>query len=110
MIIVAVVIIVLIIKKVIELFFLPNLDSKKKAWGLNAILFWGSFNFIFGIYVQTAGLWAALKEIITAPDLSPPIMIMGFLGSFMSTLFGAATLVVAALCWWLLRARLRSMK
>lgn len=106
MIIISLLVAVLIVKKAIEL-LIPGLTHKRKASGVNAILFWGAFSMAFGIYVQTASLWVALKEIMAAADLSPQIVLIGFYGSFCSTIFGALTLLVAALAWWFFRYRVR---
>jgi hypothetical protein len=98
---------VLIIKKLIEL-LIPSIPLKNKVSGVNAILFWGAFSLAFGIFVQTLGLWAALKEIMAAADISPTIVLIGFYGSFCPTILGALTLVVAALAWWSFRYWVRS--
>ena len=100
---------VLIIKKAIEL-MIPSLSLKRKVSGVNAILFWGLFTMALGVFTQTVSLWAALKEIIAADDISPVIVLIGFYGSFVSTLWGLATLVVAALAWWLFRYWVRRLE
>ena len=102
MILLSVLVLVLIIKKAVEL-AIPSLSQKRKASGINAILFWGAFSLAFGIFVQTLGLWEALKEIIAAADISPAIVLIGFYGSFCPTILGALTLLVAALAWWIFR-------
>lgn len=70
---------------------------------LGAILFWGSISAITGIIGQVSGLWAALSAIMDAPDISPPIVLMGFLTSFVTTMFGFIIMAIAALCWWALK-------
>ncbi len=103
MLLLALIVVVLIIVKAVDLLFMRNLsESRKKRW-LNSILFWGAIGLVFGMFAQTASLWVALQEIMHAKDLSPPIIIMGFLGSFAPTLFGLLILLVAAIAWWLLR-------
>jgi hypothetical protein len=106
MIIVALLTLVLIVKKAIEL-SIPSLSNERKAAGVNAILYWGVFNMAFGFFGQTVSLWAALREIIAASDISPAIVLIGFYGSFVSTLFGTGNLIIAALAWWLFRYRLK---
>jgi hypothetical protein len=101
---IAFIILVLIIWKIIDLFF-SNIRPANTYRGLNSILFWGSFGLAFGMFVQIAGIWEALKEIMVATDLSPSIVLIGFYGSFVPTLFGISMLLVAALAWWLLRMR-----
>ena len=103
MLLLALIVVVLIIVKAVDLLFMRSLsESRKKRW-LNSILFWGAIGLVFGMFAQTASLWVALQEIMHAKDLSPPIIIMGFLGSFAPTLFGLLILLVAAIAWWLLR-------
>lgn len=102
MIIVSALVVVLVLKKAIEL-LIPGLSHKQKASGVNAILFWGALSMAFGIYVQTASLWVALREIMAAADISPTMVIIGFYGSFCPTVFGTLTLIFAALAWWLFR-------
>ena len=98
-------VLVLVIKKIVEL-LIPGISHKRKVKGINAILFWGFMSLALGIFSQTVSLWRALNEIVAAADISPVIVIMGFYGSFCSTLFGIITLIFAALaplyhhlCW-----------
>ena len=106
MIIVSAIVIVLIIKKTIDI-IIPGAVAERKRAGVNAILFWGSFSFALGIFVQTVSIWTALNEIIKAADISPVITLMGFYGSFCPTIFGAGTLLLASLAWWALRWKTR---
>lgn len=107
MIIISAIVAVLVIKKAIEL-MIPQFSARRRASGINAILFWGTLSIAMGILVQTISLWAALNEIIHAADISPTIVIIGFYGSFCSTILGTITLIVAALAWWLFRYILNS--
>ncbi len=102
MILLSVLVLVLIIKKVIEL-LMPAVSQKQKESGVNAILFWGFMALGVGLFSQTVSLWMALKEIIAAADISPAIVLIGFYGSFCATLYGLFTLLIAALAWWLFR-------
>jgi hypothetical protein len=97
-----VLVIALVIKKALEL-GLPGISQERKSSGVNAILFWGIIAMAMGIFSQTVSLWAALQEIIKADDISPAIVLIGFYGSFVAPLFGTATLILAALAWWLFR-------
>jgi len=107
MLLLALIVVVLIIIKTVDLLFIRSLSEPRKKRWLNSILFWGAVGLVFGMFAQTASLWVALQEIIHAKDLSPPIIIMGFLGSFAPTLFGLLILLIAAIAWWLLKAVLR---
>lgn len=107
LIVIAAIVVFLIIRKAVDLFFRKGLDETQLKRGLNAILFWGSFGLAVGMFAQVAGIWAALKEIMAAADISPAIVLIGFYGSFMTTLFGLGILLVAALAWWLFRYRIQ---
>lgn len=109
MVIVGIIVVGLIIYKAIELFFIKDLDEARRKRWLNSILFWGSLGLILGIFAQTAGLWIALQQIMKAADISPAMVLIGFYGSFTSTMFGLLILLVSALGWWFLRARARSL-
>lgn len=102
MIIISAIVAVLIIKKAIDM-LIPGKSAEARKAGISAILFWGSFSLIFGLFVQTVSLWAALQEIIQADDISPVIVMIGFYGSFCPTIFGAGTLLTAASAWMLFR-------
>ncbi len=95
----------MIAKKKIDLFFRKGLTPEKLNWGLSSILFWGAFTFLFGIFAQTIGIWQTLQGVMLADDISPPILIIGLLGTFSPTIYGLCTLLVAALNWWILRER-----
>lgn len=105
MVILSLVVLTLILKKKIDLFFRKGLSPSVMKWGISSILFWGIFTFFFGILAQTIGIWQALQEIMLAEDISPPILIMGLLGTFTPVIYGLCTLLVAALNWWVLRER-----
>ena len=105
MVILSIVVLALIAKKKIDLFFRKGLSPEKLHWGLSSILFWGIFTFLFGLFAQTIGIWQALQDIMLANDISPPILIMGLLGTFSPLIYGLCTLLVALLNWWILRER-----
>lgn len=92
----ALIVFVLICFKFYEYF----IARKPSSHYLDAILFWGSFSAIVGITGQVSGLWEALNMIIEAADVSPSMVLIGFLSSFVTTLFGLFILVFAAICWW----------
>mgnify|MGYP006987947642 CR=1 FL=1 len=100
----------MIFKKKFDLFLRKGLTEGKYKWGISSILFWGIFTFVFGLFAQTISIWQVLQEIMTAPDLSPPILITGLLGTFSPTIYGLCTLLVALLNWWILRERYHFIK
>jgi biopolymer transport protein ExbB/TolQ len=73
--------------------------SQKKG-ALNSILFWGSITLCVGLIAQITGIWQALTEIMKARDISPPMVLIGFMSTFTTTLFGLIVFIVSALCWW----------
>jgi hypothetical protein len=110
MILLSLVVLGIIAKKKVDLFLRKGLPPEKLKWGLNSILFWGIFTFVFGLFAQTLGIWKTLQAIMYAPDISPPILINGLLGTFSPTIYGLCTLLVAMLNWWILRERYHYLK
>ncbi len=74
---------------------------------LHPILFWGSLTAVFGLLGQIMGLWQAILAIMTATDINPQIVMMGFRTSFNTTLFGLVSLTVAGIAWYLLSVVVR---
>jgi len=102
-------IIVISAKKGFDLFLRKTDDDYKLEKGINAILFFGFLSLICGILAQITGIYIALGEIIRATDISPQITMMGFRQSFTPTLFGLWILIIAAVSWFMLRSRYKSM-
>lgn len=105
----ALTIIGLSIKKALDLFVNKNLDLSQKEMGLNAILFWGVIAGSLGITAQMLGIYMALTEIIKAADVSPAIIITGYQMSFITTLFGLYIFIIAAILWFLLRWKYKTL-
>ncbi len=79
--------------------------------GIHAILFWGGFSALLGIYGQITGLYHALGAIIAATEIAPKLIMQGLTESFTSTLFGMSNLILASLAWhFLLQAQRRRLK
>lgn len=99
----AVVIAVLVVRKVIPL--VRGTFEPGPAWesGLNAILFWGAFAAVLGFLGQCAGIYRAMRIIEQAEAISPTVTALGFYISFTPTMIGFAILAVSALCWYALR-------
>ena len=108
MLLITTVILVLVLKKAIDLYIKKDLGPAQQKKGLNTILFWGVFCAVFGIFAQTMGLWEALNAIMNASDLSPAMVLIGFLMSFITTAFGLGVLLVSALFWWLFSYRIKT--
>lgn len=98
-------IIVLSVKKIIDLFIKKVEITNKHESGINAILFWGSICALLGILGQITGLYLAIDAISKASDVSPQIILMGVKVSFNSTLFGLWVLFFSSIIWFVLRVR-----
>lgn len=109
LIIVALAIIVLVIKKVIDLYVKKDLSPHKLESGLHAILFWGAICAILGILGQITGIYRSLNVIIRATEISPNVVAQGFAESFTTTIFGLEILVVSAIAWFILLCRYRKL-
>jgi len=97
------------IKKALDLFVNKTLDLQQKEMGLNAILFWGVIAGSLGITAQMIGIYLALSEIIKADDVSFGIIVMGYQVSFITTLFGLYIFIGAAILWFLLRWKYKTL-
>jgi hypothetical protein len=86
-------------------------EDGDSEYGIHAILFWGGFSALLGIYGQITGLYHALGVIVSASEIAPKLVLQGLSESFTSTLFGMSNLILAALAWhFLLQAQRRRLK
>lgn len=99
MIIIALIVFILIAIKIYDLLIKRNGNKHY----LNAILFWGGITALLGVISQLSGFWIALNEILEAPDISPPMLLTGYLSSFATPLFGLIVLLASAIAWWVLK-------
>ena len=67
----AIIILALSIKKIIDLFFNPNISQGKLESGINSILFWGGLSVLIGFLGHYHGLYLAMQAISRANDISP---------------------------------------
>jgi hypothetical protein len=102
-------VIVLIVKKAIQLYGGSPPSTEDSQRGLHAILFWGVFCAVLGIYGQLAGIYQALGAIAAAAEISPAVIAGGLAVSFQPTLFGLLVLMLAGLAWFALLARSRNL-
>jgi len=101
-------IIAVALKKAYDLYLSKKEDGAKMERGINSILFFGILSLAFGVLAQITGIYMALGEIIRATDISPEITMMGLRQSFTTTLFGLWILIIAAVLWFTLRSRYKS--
>lgn len=99
------VVLFLIGKKTYELYFNKNLSRIKLKWGMNSIPFWGGLALSFGALYQIIGFFQAIEAIIEAGDISPSIVIQGFLISFASTFIGLLIFVFSVIAWRIFKSR-----
>jgi len=104
----AIIIFVLAIKKVIDLFFKKNLTTLQLEKGINAILFWGAISALLGFLGHYHGLYEAMKAISQAHDISPAIVSMGYAISLITILSGLWIFFVSAVLWFFFRWRVKS--
>jgi hypothetical protein len=116
----AVVNIVLVVRKAIQLFggagaagaqadaggqFAGVRGGATLESGLNAILFWGAMSAVLGFLGQYSGIYKALNIIRGARAISPNVVAAGFAESFTTTLFGLTIFVFSAIAWFVLYSR-----
>jgi biopolymer transport protein ExbB/TolQ len=73
----------------------------------SAILFIGSFAFLFGLFGQILGLYNALVAIQTAGDISPALMAGGLKVSLVAPLYGFGIFLISGIVWFVFRNLLR---
>jgi biopolymer transport protein ExbB/TolQ len=100
---------VLIIRKIIDLYSGRDLSRFRLEKGLHAIIFWGVVSAVFGLLGQITGIYNALGAIVMAKEISPNVVAMGFAQSFTTTIFGLEILIVSALAWFILYARYKKL-
>jgi len=109
LIVIALVILVLVIRKAVDLWGRKDLSASRLESGLHAILFWGAVSALFGVLGQLTGIYNALGAIMKAREISPNVVAQGFAQSFTTTIFGLETLLVSAIIWFILYGRYRKL-
>ncbi len=105
----AIIIVVLSIKKIVDLFFKKDLNQLQLESGVNSILFWGGMSLLLGFLGHYNGMYLAMQEISRASDISPAIVAMGYGVSLITVMFGLLNLLIAAIVWFVLRWRLKKL-
>jgi biopolymer transport protein ExbB/TolQ len=103
--IIAISIVILSIKKAIDLFGRTDLNQKQLESGLNAIVFWGAISSVFGFLAHFAGMYMAMVSIAEANDISPSIVARGFSVSLIPILFGLVIFMLSGILWLIFRWR-----
>jgi len=92
----------LLIYSVYLKFSKSDADHHNLKKSLNALLVVGSFNLALGMIGQITGIWDMLDAIVEAADINLEIVIQGIKISFITTIFGLATFMIAVIAWVLL--------
>ena len=100
--IIAIVIIYLTIRKIIELFIMNEQNRDKLKNGINTILFWGSLSVVLGVFAHFVGLYEAMQAIKAAGDISPAIVAGGYAMSLITILSGLSLFLASAIIWMVL--------
>jgi biopolymer transport protein ExbB/TolQ len=106
---VAISIIILSIKKAIELFGKQDLNQPQLERGINAIIFWGGISVILGFFAHLLGVYLAMQAISKAHEISPAIVAEGYAMSLTTILFGLFIFLFAAIFWFVLRWKFKQL-
>lgn len=105
----AIVVLVLTIKKFIELFIKKETQSNLLEKGVNAIIFWGGFCAVMGFFAHFTGIFLAMEEIYRAHDISPAIVAKGYSMSLITVLFGLLIFMFSAIVWFVYRWKVKQL-
>lgn len=103
---IAIVILGLAINTAIQLFGSKSKQKTQLENSTNSILFWGAFSVVLGFFAHFHGIYQAMQAIQAASDISPAIVAGGYAVSIITILTGLFIFMVAALIWFVFRARL----
>ncbi len=107
---IGIVILVLAITTGIRLFGATSRQKPQLEQSTNSILFWGGFSVILGFFAHFYGIYQAMQAIQAAADISPAIVAGGYAVSIITILTGLFIFMVAALIWFIYRARLAKLQ
>jgi biopolymer transport protein ExbB/TolQ len=99
----AIVIAVLTVKKAIDFLGRQNVNPAKMESGINAIFFWGFMSLVVGFYAHFQGVYMAMQAIIKADDISPVIVTAGYAQSLTTILFGLFSFIISSAVWFIFR-------
>jgi len=106
---IAIVILILTVKKVIDLFVNKNLPSNQMESGINAILFWGAISALLGTFAHFHGMYLAMVAISQANDISPAIVADGYGVSLIAMLTGLFIFIISAIIWFIFRWQIKKL-
>ncbi len=100
-------ILVLSVRKSMQMFGSRSCQPVELEQGLHAILFWGAISLVLGILGQCSGIYHAMGAISQATEISPQIILKGLGESYTSTIAGLVIFVFASVIWFALFTRYR---
>lgn len=103
----AIIICVLSIKKGWDLFGNKNLPEAHLEKGLNAIIFWGSLSITLGFFGHFLALYLVMKEIARASAISTAIVAEGYGVSLITILFGMFIFMISLILWFVFRWKVK---
>ncbi len=106
---IAIVILVLTVKKVLDLFVNKSLPSNKLETGINAIFFWGGISALLGAFAHFHGMYISMIIISEANDISPAIVAAGYGVSLIAMLAGLLIFIISAIIWFVFRWRFKKL-
>ncbi|HCR18493.1 MAG TPA: hypothetical protein DIU35_13525 [Candidatus Latescibacteria bacterium] len=101
----AVVIVVLSGKRILELSRTTSLGEKRLDGGFNSILFWGCVSLVVGFLGHYLGVYGASGCIVKAESVSPSLMAAGYQVSLSTIIFGMLIFLFSAVIWYFLQWR-----
>ena len=85
-----------------------DLGPRTRA-GIDSVLFWGGFSLLLGILGTLIGVMVAARSVEAAGEVPTALVWAGIKVAMVTTVFGMLVLALAALLWFALRLRYRSL-
>ncbi|MBN2416461.1 hypothetical protein JXO52_11495 [bacterium] len=100
---IAVIILVVTIRHIVALYSGKTAVASEDESRFGSILFWGAFSAVLGFFAHYLGLYAAMRVIETAHDISPAVVAGGYGASLVCVISGLVILMASMIIWLLLR-------
>jgi biopolymer transport protein ExbB/TolQ len=105
----AITVLVLFIKKAIELYSTKEQDTARLKNGINTIIFWGGISAVLGFFAHFLGIYNAMMVISRASEISPAVIAEGYAVSLTTILFGLTIFIFSAIFWFILNWRYKKL-
>jgi hypothetical protein len=93
----------LVLRTLWELVFRGGTNTTLVQSGLDGLLFWGGFAVIIGVLGSAAGYHKSLSAMAAHGVANPRFIWMGAAEGLVSGVAGLSVLMVAGICWYILR-------